>query len=59
MSLLRAIDRSAYPLHVRALERHATWARDFAAVGELDAAVDALDDIRALTSELDVALSPS
>jgi hypothetical protein len=41
-------------VHVRALDRHAAWARDFAAAGDLDAALDELCDIRALATELDI-----
>jgi hypothetical protein len=52
--VLRAAHLVRYPLHARALERHAAWARDFAAAGDLDAAVGEMYDIRALTAELRV-----
>jgi hypothetical protein len=41
-----------FALHIRAIERHAEWAREFAVVGE-DAAVAAeMSDIQALVEEL-------
>jgi hypothetical protein len=49
MSFPRA---SAFPVHALALERHAVWARDFAAAGDLEASIDEIRDIRALASEL-------
>ena len=52
MSLLPTIPAADYPLHARALERHAQWAYDFAAVGDLGASLDELRDISALASEL-------
>jgi hypothetical protein len=41
-----------YPLHLRALERHTAWARDFAVAGDLDASIDEMRDVRALAMEL-------
>jgi len=41
-----------FPLHDQALDRHASWARQFAAIGEMDCAIVALLDLRALASEL-------
>lgn len=43
---------SEYRLHARALELHGLWTREFASVGELDAAEGELRDIHALASEL-------
>ena len=40
-----------YPLLAAALERHLTWARDFAAVGDLESAVDAIRDAHATFTE--------
>jgi hypothetical protein len=45
----------AFPVHAMALERHAVWARDFAAAGDLDASIDEIRDIRALAAELRIA----
>jgi hypothetical protein len=44
--------RQSFRTHARSLERHAAWARDFAVAGELDSAIDALHDIRAIAMEL-------
>jgi hypothetical protein len=44
--------RSGVPLHARALERHTTGVRDFARVGDLDAAIAQLPDIEALAADL-------
>jgi hypothetical protein len=38
--------------HIRAIDRHADWARDFALVGDLESAVEELKDLAALASEL-------
>lgn len=49
-------------LHVRALERHAAWARDYVAVGDVEAAIDEMRDMEALAAELradDVEVEPS
>jgi hypothetical protein len=44
--------RSATDVHRSSIERHASWARDFAVVGDLDAAMEALRDVRALAGEM-------
>jgi hypothetical protein len=36
----------------RALERHLSWARDYALARDIESSVDALDDARALRGEL-------
>ena len=55
MSVERDLGRERlrrYPLHSRAIDRHAVWARDFAAAGALAAAADELRDIAAIVTEL-------
>jgi hypothetical protein len=49
----RRVASLAYPLHEQAVKRHVAWAREFASVGDVEAVDDELDDIRALTAELD------
>jgi hypothetical protein len=44
-------DASRWPHHTRALERHIAWARDFAAVGDIESALEELLDVRALSAE--------
>jgi hypothetical protein len=41
-----------YPLLASAIERHLTWARDFAIAGDVDSAVDAIRDAHATSAEL-------
>jgi hypothetical protein len=41
-----------YPALQTALERHLTWARDFALAGDVDSAVDAIRDAHATFGEL-------
>jgi hypothetical protein len=47
----RTLPRHA--LHLRSIDRHARWARDYALAGDLEAAVEALVDLRALASEFE------
>jgi hypothetical protein len=49
---LHDVDDSRYPLHARAMNRHATWAREYAEAGEVAAAMEALRDYHAVASEL-------
>lgn len=42
----------AYPALAAALDRHLTWARDFASAGDLESAVDALRDAQSTFAEL-------
>jgi hypothetical protein len=51
MSLPRAL---VHAVHALALERHALWARDFAAAGDLESSIDEIRDVRALAAELRV-----
>ena len=41
-----------YPVLVAALERQLAWARDFARSGDVESAVDAIRDARAILAEL-------
>ena len=41
-----------FALHIRAIERHAEWAREFAAVGDDVAVAAEMSDIEALVEEL-------
>ncbi len=56
MHVTHAIDlpgpEATYPLHSRAVSRHAIWARDFAAAGDIAAAHDELLDIAAIAAEV-------
>ncbi len=47
--------RKRYPLLAAALERHLTWTSDFAAAGDLDSAIDAIQDAQATFEELSAA----
>ena len=38
--------------HASSAERHASWARDFAVVGDFESAMDALRDLHAVASEI-------
>jgi hypothetical protein len=49
--LRRTIERAG--VHATAMKRHLTWVEDFARVGEVDSAIDALGDARALAQELE------
>jgi hypothetical protein len=42
-------------VHDWAVDRHAAWARDYASVGEIDAALGELLDIAAIAAEFSVA----
>ena len=44
--------RLRYPLLASAVERHLTWAREFALAGDVDSAVDAIRDAHATSGEL-------
>jgi hypothetical protein len=51
--------RERYPLLAAALERHLTWTRDFAAVGDLESASEAIRDAHATFAELSAAAAPA
>ena len=55
----RPVGSLAYPLHEQAVKRHVAWAREFASVGDVEAVDDELDDIRALTAELELRTLPA
>ena len=44
--------RVRFPVLADAIERHLGWARDFAAAGDVDSAVDAIRDAHATLAEL-------
>jgi hypothetical protein len=44
--------RDRFPLLAAALERHLTWTSDFAAAGDLESAIDAIQDAQATLAEL-------
>jgi hypothetical protein len=44
--------RERYPLLASALERHLAWTSDFAAAGDLESAIDAVQDAQATFAEL-------
>jgi hypothetical protein len=48
-----------YPLLVAALERHLTWSRDFAAAGDLESAIEAIQDAHATFAELRAVDAPA
>jgi hypothetical protein len=48
-----------YPLLAAALERHLTWSRDFAAAGDLESAIEAMQDAHATFAELSAADAPA
>jgi hypothetical protein len=50
MSDAQATATSALIEH--ALERHLSWARDYALAGDIESAIEAIDDARALWGEL-------
>ena len=52
--LVNAVWALRYPLHFRAFHRHAEWAREFAAVGDVAAAMEAVLDFDALAGELHI-----
>jgi hypothetical protein len=52
---LPAALRGAFPDVERAMRRHLSWVGDYAAVGDREAALDALCDAGALCAELDCA----
>jgi hypothetical protein len=44
--------RVEFPLLADAVDRHLAWARDFTDEGDLDSALDALEDARSVATEL-------
>jgi hypothetical protein len=47
--------RERYPTLAAALDRHLSWAREFALAGDIDSAIDALRDAHATGAELRLA----
>lgn len=56
MSLAPA--RARYPQLAKAVERHLTWAREFALAGDVHSAVDAIRDAHATSAELRASSPP-
>jgi len=51
--------REPYPLLAAALERHLTWSRDFAAAGDLESAIEAINDAHATYAEMSAVDAPA
>ena len=51
--------RERYPLLAAALERHLSWTRDFAAAGDLESAIEAIQDAHATLAELSAVDAPA
>jgi hypothetical protein len=47
-----AAARTRFPVLASAVERHFSWAREFAVAGDVDSAVDAIRDAHATLAEL-------